>query len=117
MHPLVLTIHDVSYARHPEWYPYRRDPLRRAFYRAAARAADVIITDSDFSRGEIAAAYGIPGERIRVVPLGVTDAFRPASPRQTNRRSRDRLRPRIRRRRRRRSCTWAISIRAATSAS
>lgn len=79
VHPLVLTIHDVSYARHPEWYPYRRDPLRRAFYRAAARAADVIITDSDFSRCEIVAAYGIAAERICVVPLGVSDAFRRAA--------------------------------------
>ena len=25
--PLVVTIHDVSYERHPEWYPYRRDPM------------------------------------------------------------------------------------------
>lgn len=80
VHPLVLTIHDVSYARHPEWYPYRRDPLRRAFYRASARAADCIITDSDFSRREISAAYGIDGERIHVVPLGVSAAFRPAAP-------------------------------------
>ncbi len=31
--PVVVTIHDVSYERHPEWYPYRRDWLRRAFYR------------------------------------------------------------------------------------
>jgi len=36
--PVVLTIHDVSYERHPEWYPYRRDRLRRAFYRRSARA-------------------------------------------------------------------------------
>ena len=34
--PVVLTIHDVSYERHPEWYPYRRDWLRRAFYRRSA---------------------------------------------------------------------------------
>ena len=56
--PTVLTIHDVSYERHPEWYPYRRDWLRRAFYRRSARAAAHILTDSEFSRGEIAAAYG-----------------------------------------------------------
>ena len=37
--PVVLTIHDVSYERHPEWYPYRRDWLRRAFYRRSARTA------------------------------------------------------------------------------
>lgn len=75
VHPLVLTIHDVSYERHPEWYPYRRDPLRRWFYRQSARAADLIITDSEFSRREISAAYGVNTNRIRVVPLGVAAPF------------------------------------------
>src|SRR5262245_9726136 len=55
--PTVLTIHDVSYALHPEWYPYRRDGFRRAFYRRSARAATRIVTVSEFSAGEIAAAY------------------------------------------------------------
>ena len=67
--PLVLTIHDVSYERHPEWYPHRRGPLRRAFYRWSALTADRVVTDSEFSRSEITAAYGLPAERIEVVPL------------------------------------------------
>jgi len=75
--PTVLTIHDVSYERHPEWYPYRRDLLRRAFYRRSARAAAHVLTDSEFSAGEIAAAYLIPRERITVVPLGVSTNFTP----------------------------------------
>jgi glycosyltransferase involved in cell wall biosynthesis len=78
--PVVLTIHDVSYARHPEWYPYRRDWLRRAFYRRSARAASVILTDSEFSAGEISAAYSISRDRIVVVPLGVGAAFSPVEP-------------------------------------
>jgi glycosyltransferase involved in cell wall biosynthesis len=68
--PVVVTIHDVSYERHPEWYPYRRDSLRRAFYRRSARAASHILTVSEFSRGEIAAAYGIAPARITVAPHG-----------------------------------------------
>ena len=76
--PTVLTIHDVSYERHPEWYPYRRDWLRRAFYRWSARAAAHVLTDSEFSRGEIAAAYGIPTGRITVAPLGVSADFGPS---------------------------------------
>jgi glycosyltransferase involved in cell wall biosynthesis len=78
VHPLVLTIHDVSYARHPEWYPYRRDVLRRLFYRQCAQAADLIITDSDFSRREIVAAYGIDPRRIAVIPLGAGEPSGPA---------------------------------------
>src|SRR5205085_2591276 len=78
--PVVITIHDVSYERHPEWYPYRRDWLRRAFYRRSARAAVRVLTDSTFSAEEIAAAYSIPPERISVVPLGAAPAFAPADP-------------------------------------
>ena len=70
--PVVLTIHDVSYHNHPEWYPYRRDWLRRAFYERSAHAATRIITVSRFSAGEIARAYGIDGARIAVAPLGVS---------------------------------------------
>jgi glycosyltransferase involved in cell wall biosynthesis len=76
--PLVVTIHDVSYERHPEWYPYRRDWVRRSFYRRSARAAGRILTDSAFSAAEITAAYRIPAERICVVPLGAAPGFAPA---------------------------------------
>ena len=69
--PVVLTIHDVSYETHPEWYPYRRDWLRRYFYRRSARAAARVLTVSAFSASEIMAAYGIPAARITVTPLGV----------------------------------------------
>jgi glycosyltransferase involved in cell wall biosynthesis len=73
--PVVLTIHDVSYERHPEWYPYQRDAIRRAFYRHSARTAARVLTDSEFSADEIAAAYRIPRERIVVARLGVSDHF------------------------------------------
>jgi alpha-1,3-rhamnosyl/mannosyltransferase len=79
VHPQVLTIHDVSYERHPEWNAYRNDPLRRLFYRVSARAADRIVTDSTFSRDEITAVYGIPESRIDVVPLAAAPAFSPGT--------------------------------------
>jgi glycosyltransferase involved in cell wall biosynthesis len=78
--PTVLTIHDVSYALHPEWYPYRLDRFRRAFYRRSARVATRIVTDSEFSAGEIAAAYAVPRDHITVAPLGVSHAFLPQAP-------------------------------------
>jgi glycosyltransferase involved in cell wall biosynthesis len=73
--PVVLTVHDISYERNPEWYPYRRDWLRRAFYRRSARSADHILTVSWFSASEIADMYGLPAERVTVVPLGVSNTF------------------------------------------
>src|SRR5688572_748517 len=73
--PLVVTVHDVSYARHPEWYPHPSGSLRQAFYRRSARRADRIITDSTFSRDEIVSAFGIDGAAIDVIPLGVSSHF------------------------------------------
>ncbi|MBI3048984.1 MAG: glycosyltransferase family 4 protein [Acidobacteria bacterium] len=78
--PTVLTIHDVSYELHPQWYPYRRDWMRRTFYRRSAHAASHILTVSAFSASEISAAYHIPRERITVAPLGVDETFRPDEP-------------------------------------
>ena len=60
--------------------------LRRAFYRAAARAADASSRTRISARRDLA-AYGIAAERIRVVPLGVSDAFRPAADRAASRSS------------------------------
>jgi glycosyltransferase involved in cell wall biosynthesis len=85
--PVVLTIHDVSYERHPEWYPYQRDGLRRLFYRRSARSAARVITDSEFSASEITAAYEIPRDRIAVAPLGVSHHFAPACRPASRRRS------------------------------
>jgi glycosyltransferase involved in cell wall biosynthesis len=77
VHPQVLTIHDVSYERRPDWNAYKNDRFRRLFYRRSANATDAILTDSEFSKHEIVAAYGIPAARIRVVPLAASDAFTP----------------------------------------
>jgi len=49
-------MHDVSDARHPEWYPGDLDPLRRWFYRRSATSAARIVTDSTFSRD----GFGLP---------------------------------------------------------
>jgi len=73
--PLVVTIHDVSYARHPEWHPGQNGRARRAFYRLSATRADRIITDSMFSRDEIGRAYGVAPDRIDVIPLAASDVF------------------------------------------
>ena len=77
VHPQLLTIHDVSTERRPEWNAYRNDRVRRAFYRRGALAADRIVTDSAFSKSEITAAYPIPAERIDVVPLAPAAMFTP----------------------------------------
>jgi glycosyltransferase involved in cell wall biosynthesis len=78
--PVVLTVHDVSYALHPEWYPNRIGPARQWFYRQSARSAVRILTVSEFSASEIVTAYGTPKRSITVAPLGVDEFFTPSDP-------------------------------------
>jgi glycosyltransferase involved in cell wall biosynthesis len=70
--PLVATIHDVSYAAHPEWFSWREGTRRRLLSRRAARNAAAVLTISEFSRGEIAKHFDVAPERITVVPPGVS---------------------------------------------
>ncbi|MBN2242220.1 MAG: glycosyltransferase family 4 protein, partial [Acidobacteria bacterium] len=69
--PSVVSLHDISYAACPEWYPYKNGAVRKIWYRLSARRADRILTLSEFSRREIVRVYGIPAERIHVIPPGV----------------------------------------------
>jgi glycosyltransferase involved in cell wall biosynthesis len=69
--PVVVTIHDVSFAAHPEWFRPRERLRRRWLTRATAERAAVVLTDSEFSRREIARCLRVPPARIRVIPPGV----------------------------------------------
>jgi glycosyltransferase involved in cell wall biosynthesis len=70
--PIVLVIHDVSFAAHPEWFPWREGLRRRTLTRLGARRAARVITDADFSKNEITRLLGIPSERIDVIYLGAS---------------------------------------------
>ena len=70
--PVALTIHDMSFAAHPEWFSFREGLRRRSLTAWSARRARLVLTDSRFSRDEIARHIGIPPDRIRVIPLGIS---------------------------------------------
>ncbi len=70
--PTALTIHDVSFFAHPEWFSSREGARRRGLTAWSARRAAVVLTDSQFSRDEIVDRIGIPSDKIRVVPPGLT---------------------------------------------
>jgi glycosyltransferase involved in cell wall biosynthesis len=82
--PMVIAIHDVSFAAHPEWFSWREGARRRTITRLAARAATRVITISEFSKREIVAHLGVEESKIRVVYPGVTSlgAGRPFTGRQ-----------------------------------
>ena len=75
--PTVVTIHDVSFLAHPEWF---RATSRAAFALAApsAHRAARVLTVSRFSADEIARRLDVPPGRIDVIPPGVD--HQPAEP-------------------------------------
>ena len=68
--PVVLVVHDVSFAAHPEWFSWREGARRRTLTRLAANRAARVITVSEFSKREIQAHLGIPAGKIAVVYHG-----------------------------------------------
>jgi glycosyltransferase involved in cell wall biosynthesis len=70
--PMVVAVHDVSFAAHPEWFRWREGLRRRFITRNAAQRAARVITISEFSRREIAEHLGVLESRIDVVYPGVT---------------------------------------------
>lgn len=72
--PVVLTVHDVSFFAHPEWFSFREGTRRRLLTAWSARRARRVITDSLFSQAEIARHIGLDRTRVTVIPLGITPA-------------------------------------------
>lgn len=66
----IVTIHDASVFAVPEAY----SPAFRRYYRLLlphlARRAEVVLTDTEFSRGELVRWMRVAAEKIRVVPCG-----------------------------------------------
>jgi glycosyltransferase involved in cell wall biosynthesis len=73
--PLVLSVHDISFEAFPEYFPpLERFALRRLAPLCMKRAARVL-TVSEFSRQQIAEAYGLPEEKIAVIYNSVSEGF------------------------------------------
>jgi glycosyltransferase involved in cell wall biosynthesis len=78
--PMVVTIHDLTFERYPEWF--RRGQARAYAWQArlAARTARVVITPSATVAADVEATYDVPSARILVAPNGLDPVFgRPPS--------------------------------------
>lgn len=73
--PVAVSIHDVSFERHPEFFSRRELYKNRLAVGWAARHADVVLALTDHARGELVRVYGVDPARIRVVPAGVGEIF------------------------------------------
>ncbi len=72
--PIVLTVHDVSFFAHPEWFSFREGTRRRLLTAWSARRARKVITDSEFSKSEMLRHVGIERAKITSIPPGVDRA-------------------------------------------
>lgn len=69
--PLVVTVHDVAFLRHPEAFTRRGVSFHRRGLELAYRDAAVVITASEFARTELERA-GFESNRLHLAPHGVT---------------------------------------------
>jgi len=78
--PVVVSVHDVSFLEHPEFFPPGRAMQLRCTVRRTVRLATRILTGTEFSRASILNAYKeLDGEKVIVVPNAAAAAFRPIS--------------------------------------
>jgi glycosyltransferase involved in cell wall biosynthesis len=75
--PVVVSVHDVSFLEHPDYFSFFRGSQLRMTVRRTVRMAARVITGSEFSRTSIAHAYGLDPEAITVVPNAASPNFRP----------------------------------------
>ncbi|HVT93688.1 MAG TPA: glycosyltransferase family 1 protein [Bryobacteraceae bacterium] len=77
--PIVVSVHDISYLSHPQYFTrFRRHQFRYTVRRTIARATK-ILTASEFSRRAIIDAYGPDEDKVVAMPYAASSRFRPVA--------------------------------------
>lgn len=74
--PTIVTVHDVSFLEHPEYFTVARRSQLSLTVRRTVKHAARILTVSDFSRDAILRAYDVAPEKVRVIPNAANPEFR-----------------------------------------
>lgn len=69
--PVVVLVHDISFAAHPEWFRWREGLRRRVLTRWSCDRARLVLTVSEAARREIVSIFGVPEHRVRCIYPGV----------------------------------------------
>lgn len=75
--PVVTSIHDVSFKRHPDFFPLKDRLILDIGVKQSARKAARIIAISQATKSELIELYHISENKIAVVYPGVDEQFRP----------------------------------------
>jgi len=73
--PTVVTIHDLIFMRHPEFYHRADVEICRRKFQFAAKVADRVIAISERTKLDLMELFGTPEEKIRVVCQGCDPLF------------------------------------------
>jgi len=74
--PLVMTVMDLLYTRHPDWLPSRRARWYWGqWIPLTARLASAVIAPSEATKRDLVTLGGIAPEKISVIPLAVDPLF------------------------------------------
>ena len=73
---LVTTVYDLTPVRFPEYHLRSNLFTARSLKRRLDRA-DLVVVPSKSTAEDLRSLIGIPGEKVRIVPLGVSGTFRP----------------------------------------
>ncbi|MBN1249700.1 MAG: glycosyltransferase family 4 protein [Anaerolineae bacterium] len=75
--PQVITVHDLSFLRHPEFFRAANRVYLRAITGPSCRRAAAVIAVSEFTARETVALLGVQADRVTRVYHGVAPRFRP----------------------------------------
>jgi glycosyltransferase involved in cell wall biosynthesis len=75
--PAVVTIHDLSFERHPELMGLRDRFVFRTMVPRSARRAVRVFAVSELTKRDLVELYGIPEDKVVVTPNGVDPRFSP----------------------------------------
>jgi|ERR1051326_23346 glycosyltransferase involved in cell wall biosynthesis len=67
----VITIHDLQHVEYPQFFSRKEIDFREREYGLAVNSADLILTDSQYSRTKIIQRYGLDSGRVKVIYPGV----------------------------------------------
>lgn len=73
--PYLLTIHDLQFLTYPQYFSRLKRTYLRAVIPPSARRAAVVAVPSGYVRDRVVSAYGVPAERVHVVPHGIEPAL------------------------------------------
>jgi glycosyltransferase involved in cell wall biosynthesis len=91
--PIVVSVHDVSFLEHPEYFTSFRALQLRLTVRRTVKAASCVITPSEFSKQRILDAYNLADDKVVVLPNGVSSVFHPVAREAAQRSLRSSSRP------------------------